>query len=104
MPDYMNLADVVLGKIGYGTVTECLMHGTPLIYVPRSSWPEEIHAEEFLTRHNAGVKLSPDDFYSGHWSDAITSAWNKIGAWDEKQFNSIDPIAVVADKIISFVT
>lgn len=41
VPDLIHLADVVLGKLGYGFVSECLTMGTPLIYVPRQNWPEE---------------------------------------------------------------
>ena len=48
VPDLINAADVVLGKLGYGTVSECLTHGTPLVYVPRSSWPEEEPLKVYL--------------------------------------------------------
>lgn len=33
-------ADCVLGKIGYGTASECLAHATPLVYVRRESFNE----------------------------------------------------------------
>jgi len=45
VPDYIALADAVLGKLGYGFVSECLTLGTPLIYVPRQNWPEERYLE-----------------------------------------------------------
>ena len=45
VPDYISLADAVLGKLGYGFVSECLTLGTPLIYVPRQNWPEERYLE-----------------------------------------------------------
>ena len=41
VPDLIAAVDVVMGKIGYGFVSECIANGTPLIYVPRSDWPEE---------------------------------------------------------------
>ena len=41
VPDILAGADVMLGKIGYGTVSECLSSLVPLIYVPRIGWPEE---------------------------------------------------------------
>lgn len=41
VPDLIAASDVVLGKIGYGFVSECIANGTPLVYVPRSDWPEE---------------------------------------------------------------
>eukprot|EP01037_Dinobryon_pediforme_P020864 gene20864-21583_t len=41
VPDLIAASDAVLGKIGYGFVSECIANSTPLIYVPRSDWPEE---------------------------------------------------------------
>eukprot|EP01039_Chlorochromonas_danica_P002222 gene2222-2426_t len=66
IPDYIHAADVVLGKIGYGFVSECLVGGTPLIYVPRIGWPEEEYLEVVLTRDfDAGVAISLEDFEKG---------------------------------------
>jgi len=45
VPDLVHAADVVLGKIGYGFVSECISAGTPLVYVPRLHWPEEQYLE-----------------------------------------------------------
>lgn len=45
VPDLVHAADVVLGKIGYGFVSECISTGTPLVYVPRQHWPEEQYLE-----------------------------------------------------------
>lgn len=45
VPDLVYAADVVLGKIGYGFVSECISTGTPLVYVPRQHWPEEQYLE-----------------------------------------------------------
>ena len=39
--DLVVSCDAVLGKCGYGTVTECVVNGTPLLYIPRPGWPEE---------------------------------------------------------------
>lgn len=45
VPDYIHMAHAVLGKLGYGFVSECLTMGTALIYVPRQDWPEERYLE-----------------------------------------------------------
>lgn len=54
VPDYIHLADAVLGKLGYGFVSECLTEGTALIYVPRQHWPEEQYLE---VRRSSGAFL-----------------------------------------------
>jgi len=52
VPDLIAASDVVLGKIGYGFVSECLANGTPLVYVPRSNWPEEPFVGELYIIHS----------------------------------------------------
>lgn len=37
----MHAADVVVGKLGYSTVAEAVIHGTPFVFTPRPHWPEE---------------------------------------------------------------
>jgi L-arabinokinase len=41
IPNFVNAADVMFGKIGYGTVSEALAHHCPLMFIPRISWPEQ---------------------------------------------------------------
>ena len=74
VPDLINAADVVLGKLGYGTVSECLTHGTPLVYVPRSSWPEEEPLKAYLQSLSGGLEMPVDDFVSGNWASYLHHA------------------------------
>ena len=63
--DLLASADAVLGKCGYGTVAECAVNGTPLLYVPRPDWPEERWLGEWLARHRAGVPLPASRLIDG---------------------------------------
>jgi len=74
VPDLINASDVVLGKLGYGTLSECLRHKKPLIYVPRSSWPEENCLITLLETNAGGLCMSTDDFLNGNWSPYLTKA------------------------------
>jgi L-arabinokinase len=74
VPDLIAASDVMLGKLGYGLVSECLSAGTPLIYVPRSSWPEECCLEVFLLEHSGGLRMPGEDFFSGKWSEYLQRA------------------------------
>jgi len=67
--DLVASCDAVLGKCGYGTVTECVTNGTPLLYVPRPDWPEEQTLLDWLHAHSAalavpGVTLQEGEFQS----------------------------------------
>ncbi|KAJ3366042.1 hypothetical protein GGF32_007542 [Allomyces javanicus] len=41
IPDWMAVADVVVGKVGFGTCTEIALAGKPFFYVSRRFWIEE---------------------------------------------------------------
>lgn len=50
-------ADALIGKIGYGTVSECLAHATPLVFVRRDYFNEEPFLRRLLQMHNAAVVI-----------------------------------------------
>ena len=74
IPDMVAMADVVLGKVGYGTVSECLAARTPLVYVPRLNFAEERDIVSLLTANGAGVEMSRETFVRGRWADALEAA------------------------------
>lgn len=74
VPDLVNASDVVLGKVGYGFVSECLSHLTPLVYISRSYWAEEECLTKLLSDYNAGVEMKFDDFISGQWESSLNKA------------------------------
>ncbi|KAI0663898.1 hypothetical protein C8Q70DRAFT_906830 [Cubamyces menziesii] len=75
MPDLTAVADVLLGKLGYGTVSECVDACTPFVYVPRPLFIEEHGLRLFLEREGVGIELSRAQYEQGEWADAIEAAW-----------------------------
>jgi L-arabinokinase len=73
VPDLVNATDVMIGKIGYGTVSECLAHNVPLLYVPRLNWAEEVFLEHFLLSHGGGFRMENADFDAGDWGLHLNS-------------------------------
>jgi len=76
VPNYIAIADAVLGKLGFGFVSECVVNATPLIYIPRVCWPEEVFLEQYicgLSAHNALLMCSAD-FMEGNWSTYLDKA------------------------------
>lgn len=81
-PDYINISDAVLGKLGYGFVSECISCGTPLIYVPRIDWPEQDSIESLLCdTYPAGLRMRMEDFTEGNWGEYLTRAAKMKGTW-----------------------
>lgn len=72
--DLVASCDAVLGKCGYGTVTECVVNGTPLMHVERRDWPEEQSLLDWLNAHHAGVAVDPGRLCSGEFAELVRRA------------------------------
>jgi hypothetical protein len=72
--DLVASCDAVLGKCGYGTVAECVVNATPLLYIPRPDWPEERVLLQWLQDHNAAVAVAPALLERGELADPVRRA------------------------------
>lgn len=63
--DILASSDALLGKIGYGTVTECAVNATSMLYIPRADWPEESYLATWLERHGAIARLDVEQADTG---------------------------------------
>jgi hypothetical protein len=70
-PDLIASCDAVLGKCGYGTVAECVVNATPLMYVPRPDWPEEATLLDWLQAHDGALAVEAQRLISGEFSDLL---------------------------------
>ncbi|KAJ6507778.1 hypothetical protein C8R47DRAFT_57548 [Mycena vitilis] len=77
MPDLTAVGDVLLGKLGYGTVSECVDACTPFVYVSRPLFIEEHGLRRLLDHDGVGVELSRESYEAGDWAGAIETAWQK---------------------------
>ncbi|KAJ3778064.1 hypothetical protein FB446DRAFT_699449 [Lentinula raphanica] len=77
MPDLTAIADVLLGKLGYGTVAECINVGTPMVYVSRPLFIEELGLKILLEKEGVGVEMSRADYEGGRWVERVKEAWEK---------------------------
>lgn len=60
-------ADLMITKLGYGAVSECFVHGTPLLYLPREDFAEYPVLEGAVKKWGGGVCLTQEEFYSLKW-------------------------------------
>ncbi|KZT40036.1 hypothetical protein SISSUDRAFT_983935 [Sistotremastrum suecicum HHB10207 ss-3] len=77
VPDLLACCDVMLGKLGYGAVAECVDSCTPFVYVSRPLFIEEYGLKRFLTTEGVGVELSRARYELGDWAARIDEAWMK---------------------------
>lgn len=69
--DLLASVDLVLGKCGYGTVAECVVNGTPLLYIPRPDWPEEACLLDWMEQHNGCLPIDKNKLVNGDMLDEI---------------------------------
>jgi hypothetical protein len=67
-------ADCVIGKPGYGTVTECLRRPTPFCWLPRGDFREGPPLTEAIRRWLPSAPLELEDLRTGRWSDIVDAA------------------------------
>jgi L-arabinokinase len=65
--DLMRASDAVIGKPGYGTVAEAIVHRTRFLYLPRRDFREIPVLEAELARHARARPLPRHDFEAGRW-------------------------------------
>ncbi|KAF8976799.1 hypothetical protein BGZ46_007951 [Entomortierella lignicola] len=74
VPDLTHAADIVIGKLGYGTCSECIAHDTPLIYVSRPQFIEEQGLIKMMINHGLPVEMTAEEFETGLWQRSILEA------------------------------
>jgi len=72
----MRHCDVVITKPGYGTIAECWLTGTPLIYLARKSFAEYPYLDAWLRAYAPSTQISAKDFVSGNWLASMQEALN----------------------------
>lgn len=70
-PDLSLAADVVIGKVGYSTLSEIYQAGTPFGYIPRPESPESDPLVDFIKNHMTARPISPQAYNSGRWIDQL---------------------------------
>lgn len=56
--DLVASVDGVLGKMGYGLVSECAVNATPLLYIERPDWPEDTPFSAWLNANGRCAGIS----------------------------------------------
>ncbi|XP_073005010.1 L-arabinokinase-like [Typha latifolia] len=73
-PDLIAASDCMLGKIGYGTVSEALAYRLPFVFVRRDYFNEEPFLRNMLEYYQGGVEMIRRDLLTGHWKPYLECA------------------------------
>lgn len=69
--DVLASADAVLTKPGYGTYTEAVCNGIPLLSLERPDWPETEHLNSWARRHGRLETMTREQFECGRFAAAL---------------------------------
>ena len=69
--DLVASVDLMVGKIGYGIFSQSLLHGTPLIYLPREDFAEFPVLDKAMAEWGYGYCLSREDYCNLNWEDVL---------------------------------
>jgi UDP:flavonoid glycosyltransferase YjiC (YdhE family) len=64
-------ADCMIGKLGYSAVAEAMVHGTPMIYLPREDFAEYAALDAAVRTWGGGAALSAEEFLQCTWESAL---------------------------------
>ncbi len=70
-PDLVCAADVLIGKLGYSTISEAYHAGTPFGYITRPFFPESAKLEAFVQRHMPVKAIDSQTYANGSWLKAL---------------------------------
>ncbi len=71
--DVVGAVNAVITKPGYGIVSDCLAHRTPMIYCDRGDFPEYPILVEAMEAHLPTVYMPSKDLVEGRWEAAVQS-------------------------------
>lgn len=97
--DLVNLADIVMTKPGYGIVSECIAHKTPILYTSRGPFPEYEKLVEGLNDYATARFIPRDNFLKGNWGEHLDMLFQDPPHWVEIELNGAE---IAADYIESF--
>jgi hypothetical protein len=96
-PDLVAAADVVVSKPGYGIVSECVAHGTALLYTSRGRFIEyDVFVAE-MPRVLRCRYLARQDLLSGHWGGAVRAL---LAQTPPQERPRVDGARIAADAIL----
>jgi hypothetical protein len=65
--DEFAACDMVIAKLGFSMLAECIAAQKPILYPPREGFREEEILQEHVGEHVSAVAIPLQDFYAGNW-------------------------------------
>lgn len=76
--DVLAISDVVVSKLGYGIISECIATQKPMIWPPRVGFAEDRIVADIAPRHMPLLPMPRDAFEAGDWLPYLDRAMNLL--------------------------
>jgi hypothetical protein len=94
--DVLASVDALLGKLGYGTVSECACNATPMLYMPRPDWPEEACLADWLQAHGRCAPIAHGRVLRGELREALERLWVQSAPPAPQPTGAVEAALVIA--------
>lgn len=98
-PSLVESCNLVISKLGYGIVSECIAGKTPLMYIPRDDFSEFDIIRASIQNFIPSYMLPRNDFIKGSWYKHIKGFISMKHIWPSIR---TDGASVAADLILSY--
>ncbi|MCX7834666.1 MAG: hypothetical protein N2450_01190 [bacterium] len=102
-PDLIQMASFVVSKPGYGIVSECIAHQTPLLFIERKKFREYHKLLEAMQQHLKHQQLTTEALESGDWQGVLEKLFAKRTLPRDPD-PTMEGDLEVADSILNFIT
>lgn len=102
-PDLINASDMVIGKLGYSTLSEIYHTGCPFGYISRPDFLESEKLSRFIQKNMVGIDIPPDAFDDGDWLDYLYEL-SKLPTTETRHINGAIQAADFICSILATVT
>lgn len=73
--DLLASCDALVTKPGYGSFVEAAVAGVPVLYLPRTDWPETPHLVSWLSRNARALQIDEFALQTGGLEQALDNLW-----------------------------
>ena len=101
-PDLVNASNLVVGKVGYGTLAECWSTDTPLLGCYRNDFRESNTLVDFASKNLSHANISVEDFERMNWIPEAREIM--IENTTSKSPPDTTGASIAAQEIIRFIT
>ena len=100
-PDLVNASDVVVGKVGYGTLAECWATGTPLLGCYREDFRESSTLKAYAEKNLISEEITMNAFEHMTWVEQAINISNRSDKGTHQL--KINGRSTAADLIVEFI-